>query len=185
MCCAAAKDEEADQDGPEARPEARVVVACASPGWETIAEEMVISFSSRALQDIGNDAESRVAIAGCLDCFLDLGFAWGLIGVHSWLVLVSEDGFLLLDVVLRDESLFRFVRVYEARFLAVGFGDVFLRGRGSNAEETVECGVWTFSAFDLVFEAKDFMIWPLAINTACSQSRGENAPESGRAYRQG
>ena len=155
---ATAEDEEADHDGPEPRSESCVVVACASPCWEAIVEEVIISLSSWAFQDFCNDTESGIAIAGDLDGFLDLGVTWGLVGVHSGFALVSEDGLVLFGIVLSDEGLFRFVRVNEARFLAVGLRDVFLGCRRRNAEEMVECGAWAFGAFDLVFEAKDFMI---------------------------
>lgn len=138
---ATAKDEEADHDGPKPGPESRIVIACATPGWEAVAEKVVISLPSWAFQNFGNNTESGVAIAGDIDGFLDLRLAWRLVGVDSWFALVAKERFFLLGIALRDEGLLRFVRVYETGFLSVGLRDVFLRGRRRDSEETVECGV--------------------------------------------
>jgi len=60
--------------------------------------------------------------------------------------------------VVCDESLAGLVRVQLARLLAVGLGQLVLRGAGRDAEQVVECDVAALGLSDLVVQAKDFVV---------------------------
>ena len=119
MCRTAKDQEQTCQDGPQTRPEPRVVVSRAFPFGEAILEEMVVAFAQGATQDVGDDVQT----GGSLVCDL-----------HG-LVDFALRGTLRLGLVLGgvgDKGASGLVRVDLTGFLAVGLVDGFLVGVGGD-----------------------------------------------------
>jgi hypothetical protein len=142
-------DQHAKENRAEAWAEAGVVVARAPPCGEAIAQEMVVSLTLGALEDVGNDGQTLVASGDLLHVRINLP-----LGGDSGLLA----GLLALPRIVGDEDLAGFVGVQLARALAVGFGQVVLGGAGLDAEQVVKGDIGTLGGSDLVTEAEDFMV---------------------------
>jgi hypothetical protein len=70
---AADEDEQAQEDGAEARAETRVVVSRALPDGEAVREEMVVARALRALEEFLNETQACEAVGGCFGSGVDFG----------------------------------------------------------------------------------------------------------------
>lgn len=129
-----------------------IVVVSAFPQGKAIRKEVIVAFTSRATQDVGNQRQAGLALRSVLDGGIDLclGSGFGSGSTGFLVVLAAELEQLLLDLV----------RVQGPRLLAVGLGDVVLGGRGRYFENIIEstrdvC----FMGGDFVANAEDFTIW--------------------------
>lgn len=121
---------------------------------------MVVPVSFRATQDVSNEGEPRLALRGLLHGGIDLGLRGRLCDVDTGLLLalvLASLGAIGLELLLN------LVRMQRARLLAVGLGNVIMRGRGRDLEDVVECGAGvSFVGGDLVADAEDFTVWTSA-----------------------
>lgn len=147
---AAADEQAADEDGAEARAVAAVVVLGALPGGEAVLEEVVVAVAAGPAQDVGDDGEAGLALAGLLDSGLQLRGARRP-GDLDALGLV-------LPGALGHDLLAHLVRVQGARLALVGLVDLVL-GRGRrDAEEVVEGHVRTLVQGELIADAEDLAV---------------------------
>lgn len=115
---AAADEQAADEDGAEAGAVPAVVVLGALPGGEAVPEEVVVADAPRAAEDVGDDSEAGLALAGLLDGGLELG------GLDA--LALGLDAALLFGAVGHD-LLAHLVRVQRARLALVRLVDLVLR----------------------------------------------------------
>jgi len=157
---AADEDEEAEQDAPQARAEALVVVPRAAPGGEAVVQEMVVAGALGAAQDVDDEGEALEAGGGGFHEGLD--FALG-----GLLVLRDVRGGLraglglgrLGSIVGGDPVAASLVWVQGAGEFAVGFVDFVVGGGRFDADEGVEGGIGAFGGLDFVFQSEDFVVF--------------------------
>ena len=128
---ASTKDGEAsEQHREEARTKAVVVVATAPPSWETIPHKVVVSLAFGALEELGNDRETLVALSDLLHVRIDFLLRWPLGALLARLLLGRLPFF--------DEDLAGLVGMKSCRLLAVRLVQFVLRCAGLDAEDVVE-----------------------------------------------
>lgn len=123
-------EEKANDNRAQAGAVSVVVVIGALPEREAIGEEVVVSVALGATEDVGDEGETSLSLAGLLHSSLDLSIGRRLSLCASLLVLCS----------LGSHSLSDLVRVQISGLLAIGLGNVIERGRGRDAEDVVEVG---------------------------------------------
>lgn len=127
MSSTAKDQQQTSQHGPQPRPEPRVVITGTLPLGEAVLEEVVVAFTGRATEDIGDDVQTGGSLVGFADGLVDLALRWTLVDVDA---LLRGLRFGLVLGGVGDEGALDLVRVYEARFLAVSFVEGVLVGVG-------------------------------------------------------
>lgn len=92
---------------------------------------MVVTLTVRAAQDVGDEVQTGRAGVGVLDCGVNLALSRTLVDIDPLIGL----GLALVLGVVGDEGALDLVRVDGSRLLAVGLGDLFLIGIGTDLEE--------------------------------------------------
>lgn len=97
---------------------------------------MVVTLAVGAAQDVGDEVQTGRAGVGVLDCGVNLALSRSLVDIDPLVGL----GLALVLGVVGDEGALDLVRVDGSRLLAVGLGDLFLIGIGTDLEEVCSAG---------------------------------------------
>ena len=124
-------EEQTEQHGAQTRTESRVVVAGTLPQGEAILKEVVVTLAIRAAEDVGDEVQTGRPGVGVSDCGINLALSRTLVDIDPLVGL----GLVLVLGVVGDEGTLDLVRVDGSGLLAVGFGDLFLIGIGTDLEE--------------------------------------------------
>lgn len=124
-------EEQTEQHGAQTRTESRVVVAGTLPQGEAILKEVVVTLAIRAAEDVGDEVQPGRPGVGVSDCGINLALSRTLVDIDPLVGL----GLVLVLGVVGDEGTLDLVRVDGSGLLAVGFGDLFLIGIGTDLEE--------------------------------------------------
>lgn len=148
-----------------------VVVAGAPPLGEAILQEVIISVAVLALQNVGNDGESLVRSGGLLQVGVDF-LLGSLLGDLLALLLVLQN-------TLGLEALAGLVGMQLTRLLAVGLGQLVLRGRRLDTEEVVEGDVLAAVQSDFIAQTEDLVVCRSCLSANGSPVRRVNACGTG------
>ena len=80
------EDKESNKDRTKTRAEPGVVVSSTLPLGEAIAQEMIITFSARATEDVCHYAQACESIAGSFGGSFDLCLSRSLANMNTWLL---------------------------------------------------------------------------------------------------
>lgn len=92
---------------------------------------MVVTLAIRATEDVGDEVQTGRPGVGVSDCGINLALSRTLVDIDPLVGL----GLVLVLGVVGDEGTLDLVRVDGSGLLAVGFGDLFLIGIGTDLEE--------------------------------------------------
>lgn len=98
---------------------------------------MVVTLAVGTAQDVGDEVQTGRAGVGVLDCGVNLALSRPLVDIDPLVGL----GLALVLGVVGDEGALDLVRVDGSRLLAVGLGDLFLIGIGTDLEEVCKSGI--------------------------------------------
>lgn len=112
---------------------------------------MVVTLAVSAAQDVGDEVQTGRAGVGVLNCGVNLALSRSLVDIDPLVRL----GLALVLGVIGDEGAFDLVWVDGSRLLAVGLGDLFLIGIGTDLEEVCRLGIEVRYAFLNDDENKD------------------------------
>lgn len=156
----AEEEEQANDDGTEARTEALVVEASASPLGEAIVQEVVVAFPLGSAQDTDDQAQALEAGSGLLGELVDLALRGLLVLGDVGGGLRTSLGVRWLGYIVSGEPLAAgLVGVQRARELAVGSGDLVVAGTRLDAGEVVESDIGALGGLHLVLQAENLMVF--------------------------
>jgi hypothetical protein len=113
-----AKDQkEPGKDGSQSGTESGVVVPGASPRRETVLHKIVIAFTSRAAEDIGDSVQTLRTLMSLLNRSIDFSFRGPTVNMHSRFASLR---FTRVFGAIGDESALDLVGVEEFRLFTVG-----------------------------------------------------------------
>jgi hypothetical protein len=92
---------------------------------------VVVTLAVRAAEDVGDEVQTGGAGVGVSDCGVNLALRRTLVDIDPFVGL----GLALVLGVVGDEGALDLVRVDGSGLLAVGLGDLFLIGIGTDLEE--------------------------------------------------
>jgi hypothetical protein len=154
MHASAHDQEHTHENGAEPGTETLVVVAAASPRWEAISQEVVVSLTLRALEHVRNDGQPLIASSDLLEVCVDFLLGGALAHFHARCLALL----LVVLLVLVDELLAGLVGMKLRRLLAVGLVQLVLRRAGLDSEELVEGDIVALGGGNLVADTEDLMV---------------------------
>lgn len=146
----ASHEKRAKHGSSQTGPVSVVIVVSALPERESIGEEVVITVSTRAAQDVGDERQARLGVRGRLHGGIDLrlGRRLGRLAISTLFVLAASLE-LLLDLVGMER----------AGLSTVGLGDLVVGGGGRYTEDIVEGGSRIgLMGRDFVTDAEDLAV---------------------------
>lgn len=143
MGATAERQKQSDENGAKARAEPGVVVSSAPPLGEAILQEVVITLTARAAENVGNNIEALGSFVGLLFSGRNFTLRGPTVDVYA---LLSSFGSLLVFGGVGNERAPDFVRMEEFRCFTVGFIQIILVGVGLGTYEV--CTFELESPFD-------------------------------------